>query len=122
MSIKLKKFRCTNCGKIIEIPITAEDPIICPYCGMGPGTLVKISKEADKSQKTVSPNKIEQTMTVTSIGKKRFICLSCKKIIEVPFGVPKPIKCPYCGAPHYMIHRVDPPGKWWRRRGPRWGY
>ncbi len=38
---------------------------------------------------------------------KRFICGQCNKIIEVPYGTPKPARCPYCGAPAYMIHRID---------------
>ena len=42
---------------------------------------------------------------------KRFLCFNCKKIIEVPYGVPKPAQCPYCGAPAYMIHRIDKGGR-----------
>jgi len=38
---------------------------------------------------------------------KRFMCFNCKKVIEVPYGVPKPSQCPYCGAPAYMIHRIN---------------
>ncbi|RLF21685.1 MAG: hypothetical protein DRN15_02010 [Thermoprotei archaeon] len=47
---------------------------------------------------------------------KRFQCMACGNIIEVPYGMPKPLQCPRCGAPHHMIHRVD------RGRGRRgWG-
>ncbi|MHA1589343.1 MAG: hypothetical protein ACTSVA_01905 [Candidatus Njordarchaeales archaeon] len=52
-----------------------------------------------------------------SIPKKRFQCGNCGKIIEVPYGVPKPAQCPYCGAPGYMIHRIDK-GPWGRWGGP----
>ena len=42
MGKDLKKFRCINCGKTFEMSATAEDPIRCPYCGMGPGVLMRI--------------------------------------------------------------------------------
>lgn len=42
---------------------------------------------------------------------KRFVCLKCKHVIDIPYGTPKPLKCPYCGAPGYMLHRID--------KGPR---
>jgi len=58
---------------------------------------------------------------------KIFQCFNCGKTIEVPYGVPKPVQCPHCGAPGYMIHRVDKGrGGFGRRgfygpaRGPRW--
>lgn len=43
-----------------------------------------------------------------ALPKKRFQCGGCKEIIEVPQGIPKPAKCPKCGAAAYMIHRVEP--------------
>ncbi|ADC70340.1 conserved hypothetical protein [Methanocaldococcus sp. FS406-22] len=42
---------------------------------------------------------------------KRFLCAKCQKVIEVPYGVPKPDVCPYCGAPATFIHRIDPGGR-----------
>nr|WP_198005248.1 hypothetical protein [Methanothermococcus okinawensis] len=42
---------------------------------------------------------------------KRFKCAKCGKIIEVPYGVPKPEVCPYCGAPCTYIHRIDEGGR-----------
>ena len=50
---------------------------------------------------------------------KKFKCFACGKIIEVPRGVPKPLRCPYCGSPQQMIHRLDkgPPGGLRGRRG-----
>jgi len=38
---------------------------------------------------------------------KKFKCFACGKIIEVPRGIPKPMRCPYCGAPVQFIHRLD---------------
>ncbi|HDI47150.1 MAG TPA: hypothetical protein ENF82_05025 [Candidatus Methanomethylia archaeon] len=53
---------------------------------------------------------------------KKFQCFSCGKIIEVPYGVPKPPNCPYCGAPAHLIHRVDAgPRGMGRGMGPRRG-
>lgn len=54
---------------------------------------------------------------------KRFLCFNCRKIIEIPYGVPKPPQCPYCGAPAYMIHRIDkgPRGPMGRRMGGGFG-
>lgn len=54
--------------------------------------------------------------------KKRFQCGSCGEIIEVPQGVPKPTKCPKCGAQGFMIHRLEPgpPSGRRGRGGPRW--
>ncbi len=50
---------------------------------------------------------------------KKFKCFSCGKIIEVPRGIPKPMRCPYCGAPAQFIHRLDkgPPRGAGMRRG-----
>ncbi|ENN96474.1 hypothetical protein J422_02255 [Methanocaldococcus villosus KIN24-T80] len=42
---------------------------------------------------------------------KVFICTKCNKLIEVPYGVPKPEKCPHCGAESIYIHRVDSGGR-----------
>ncbi|OYT62475.1 MAG: hypothetical protein B6U69_01735 [Thermofilum sp. ex4484_15] len=47
---------------------------------------------------------------------KKFLCRACGRIIEVPYGVPKPMTCPYCGAPGFMIHRLNAGG----RGGPPW--
>ncbi len=53
---------------------------------------------------------------------KKFICAKCNKIIEVPYGVPKPDFCPYCNAPSIYIHRIDPGGRGLGRgRGRRCG-
>ncbi len=38
---------------------------------------------------------------------KKFKCYACGYEFECPYGVPKPMSCPRCGAPHHMIHRVD---------------
>ncbi|UXM85322.1 hypothetical protein [Methanococcus aeolicus] len=38
---------------------------------------------------------------------KQFKCSKCEKIIEVPYGTPKPETCPHCGAPSTLIHRID---------------
>jgi predicted RNA-binding Zn-ribbon protein involved in translation (DUF1610 family) len=43
-----------------------------------------------------------------ALPKKKFQCGSCGEIIEVPKGIPKPVKCPKCGAAAYMIHRLEP--------------
>lgn len=42
---------------------------------------------------------------------KKFQCSSCKNIIEVPYGAPKPLKCPNCGASQDLIHRIDSGGR-----------
>jgi DNA-directed RNA polymerase subunit RPC12/RpoP len=42
---------------------------------------------------------------------KKFLCSKCNKIIEVPYGIPKPEVCPHCGAPNIFIHRVDEGGR-----------
>jgi len=60
-----------------------------------------------------------------NVPNKRFICTQCNRIIEVPYGTPKPAKCPYCGAPAYMIHRIDKGRGGFGRgrgqgRGPGW--
>ena len=48
-------------------------------------------------------------------GSRRFRCLNCGYEFEVPFGQPKPMNCPKCGAPANMIVRVDRGrGKGWR--------
>jgi len=38
---------------------------------------------------------------------KKFKCFACGRIIEVPRGIPKPMKCPFCDAPAQFIHRLD---------------
>ncbi|RLE85170.1 MAG: hypothetical protein DRJ41_01760 [Thermoprotei archaeon] len=43
-----------------------------------------------------------------NLPKKRFQCYNCGQMIEVPQGIPKPPYCPKCGAPAFMIHRVNP--------------
>ncbi|RLG60565.1 hypothetical protein DRN86_02245 [Candidatus Geothermarchaeota archaeon] len=54
--------------------------------------------------------------------KKRFRCGACGHVIEVPYGIPKPVQCPKCGAPAMIIHRVDKgPGRRRGRRGWRGG-
>jgi len=55
-------------------------------------------------------------MSEVPIPKKRFYCTNCGRVIEVPFGAPKPYQCPYCGAHHTMIHRLDRGGfgRCWR--------
>ncbi len=114
----MKKFKCMNCGGIFEIPKSASDPIRCPLCGAGPGLLVQVFD--DKSTGTTTTPQATPTAPQTPpppgipAPMKRFLCYSCNKIIEVPYGVPKPAQCPYCGAPHYMIHRLD---KGWARGG-----
>lgn len=58
-----------------------------------------------------------------SLLVKRFQCSSCRYVIEVPQGVPKPQVCPKCGAPSTMIHRIDkgpPGGRRLRNGGPPW--
>jgi DNA-directed RNA polymerase subunit RPC12/RpoP len=53
-----------------------------------------------------------------SLPIKHFQCAKCGQIIEVPQGVPKPVKCPRCGASAMMIHRLDKgPSKGMRGRG-----
>jgi hypothetical protein len=42
---------------------------------------------------------------------KKFLCSKCNNIIEVPYGVPKPEKCPHCGASCEYIHRIDEGGR-----------
>ncbi len=50
-----------------------------------------------------------------------FLCEDCKKTLNIPFDIPKPMICPECGSPY--IHRFDR----WRGRGKgkcrrnRWG-
>ncbi|RLE95209.1 MAG: hypothetical protein DRN04_00810 [Thermoprotei archaeon] len=53
---------------------------------------------------------------------KRFKCFACGREITVPYGVPKPAYCPYCGAPEAMIHRLDkgPHRRGRGRGGPPW--
>lgn len=52
---------------------------------------------------------------------KKFQCFACRRVIEVPRGIPKPISCPYCGAPQQMIHRIDKGSPAERgRRGAGW--
>jgi len=46
-------------------------------------------------------------------GSRRFRCLNCGYEFEIPFGQPRPISCPKCGAPANMIVRVDR-GRGWR--------
>jgi len=122
-----------NCGKTFEIAVTAEDPIRCPYCGAGPGVLVRIyDKKAEPQQampreaipvQPKPPQPAPPTVTPPAppnmpVPMKRFLCYNCNKVIEVPYGVPKPAQCPYCGAPAYMIHRLDKgPGGPGRRGG-----
>ncbi len=120
MGKELKKFRCMNCGKTFEIPATAEDPLRCPYCGMGPGVLIRV--QDDRTSLPPQPPTLNPPQRIPPppvppgpVPMKRFMCYNCNRIIEVPYGVPKPIQCPYCGAPHYMIHRVDPGGRGWGR-------
>jgi len=131
MGKNLKKFKCMNCGKTFEMPIAAEDPMRCPYCGVGPGALVRVSDDYKDTSAPAPqiPNQQQTILPPTSpapMGMKRFLCYNCNKIIEVPYGVPKPLQCPYCGAPHYMIHRIGPRGGGWGgRRGfgrGRWRY
>lgn len=118
MTSKTKKFRCINCGKTFEITITAEDPIRCPYCGAGPGVLIRIYEEKTAPQTPIPQTPIQtppnqpqslppQTYPNAQIPMKRFMCYNCNRVIEVPYGVPKPVQCPHCGAPAYMIHRID---------------
>ncbi len=58
-------------------------------------------------------------------GARRFRCLSCGYEFEVPYGQPKPLQCPNCGAPPSMIVRIDRGyGRGWRygqRRGKGFG-
>ncbi len=128
MANKMKKYVCTNCGKSFEIPEHVDDPLRCPYCGAGPGVLIRVYDE--KPQIPIGPpsniqaqpqsgmRESGQSTSMSPLPMKRFMCFSCRKIIEVPYGVPKPMQCPYCGAPHYMIHRVDA-GGFGRYRGYR---
>jgi len=46
---------------------------------------------------------------------RKFQCVACGYVFEVPHGLPRPMRCPRCGAPAYMIHRVD-------RGRHRWGW
>lgn len=46
-----------------------------------------------------------------------FKCLNCGHQFTVPYGAPRPMQCPKCGAPTIM--RIDK-GKG-RGRGKRWG-
>ena len=57
-------------------------------------------------------------------GSRKFRCLNCGYEFEVPFGQPKPMNCPRCGAPANMIVRIDRGrGKGWRRgQGGRGGF
>ena len=52
------------------------------------------------------------------VPHKKFLCGACGRVIEVPYGVPKPVTCPYCGAPGFMIHRLGAGGR--GRGGPPW--
>jgi len=38
---------------------------------------------------------------------KKFICSKCNTTIEVPYGTPKPEKCPNCSCEGVYIHRAD---------------
>jgi len=124
MGSGLKKFRCTNCGKTFEISSSSEDPIRCPYCGMS-GVLVRVSEDKKATQPATPrvptpprvPTRTQPTNIPVSPTMKRFMCYNCRNIIEIPYGVPKPVRCPHCGAPHYMIHRIDPGGRGWGGRG-----
>lgn len=53
---------------------------------------------------------------------KKFQCMMCGYIIEVPYGMPKPMRCPRCGAPAQFIHRIDKGPRWGRGRGACWGW
>jgi len=113
MAVGMKKFRCLQCGKEFEVPENMPDPNFCPYCGAPKSKIVHIydkDYQPAPSQPVIPPQQPSGTM-------RRFICLQCNNIIEVPFGQPKPMTCPYCGAPSYMIKRLDKPG-WGRRWGP----
>lgn len=59
---------------------------------------------------------------MSSTTTKKFICYACGRVIEVPYGVPKPVACPFCGAPEAMIHRLDkgPHRRGRGRGGPPW--
>ena len=46
---------------------------------------------------------------------RKFQCIACGHIFELPHGLPRPINCPKCGAPAHMLHRVD-------RGRHRWGW
>ena len=127
----MKKFVCMNCGKKFEIPEDVDDPVRCPYCGAGPGMLVRIYDEKSSTPFTSPQNPapyippstpdISNTDISGAPPMKRFMCFNCKKIIEIPYGVPKPVQCPYCGAPAYMIHRIDGGGRGRGRGGMGWG-
>lgn len=38
-----------------------------------------------------------------AIASRGFLCYECKSVWEVPFGEPRPVKCPRCGSPN--LHR-----------------
>ena len=55
---------------------------------------------------------------------RKFQCMACGYVFEVPHGLPRPMACPRCGAPGHMIHRVDRGRhRWgWARRLFRWPF
>ncbi|MCD6403758.1 MAG: DUF134 domain-containing protein [Nanoarchaeota archaeon] len=54
---------------------------------------------------------------VRGIPMRRFLCYNCGHKWEVPYGAPRPAKCPKCGSTN--IHRA-PEDRGYARRGPRW--
>lgn len=51
---------------------------------------------------------------------RKFKCLNCGYEFELPYGVPRPMQCPKCGAPVNAIVRVDRGAG--RGRGQRRGF
>jgi len=111
MAVGIRKFKCLQCGKEFEIPENLPEPNFCPYCGAPKAKIVRVYETIPQGVPSLP------TPQYPTGQMKRFLCSQCNNIIEVPYGQPKPASCPYCGAPGYMIHRLDKPG-WGRRWGP----
>lgn len=43
--------------------------------------------------------------------EKTFKCSKCGHIFKVPYGIPKPDKCPNCGVESIYVHRIDGGGR-----------
>ncbi|MCS7368877.1 MAG: hypothetical protein NDF57_04145 [archaeon GBS-70-058] len=51
MSLPMKRFQCTNCGQIIEVPRGTPKPVKCPKCGASAMMIHRLNKGSPRGRR-----------------------------------------------------------------------
>lgn len=47
----MKRFQCTNCGQIIEVPRGTPKPVKCPKCGVSAMMIHRLNKGSPRGRR-----------------------------------------------------------------------